>query len=168
MKKEKLEKMEIFPTTRQEEELPYQHGSGQIYGWFDTKLEDNDGFNMQFMVRFTQNDQEDIMSYNEIVNFVTRETNEQNEEHWRFRKIVGHEKVKQNHKNYKWSSNNLRAAWKNNEILEVPLKLFADDAPVECTLYAKINYLLIEPGCCVFQSCIATRIPNGSISCWIK
>ena len=53
------------------------------------------------MVRFTQNDQEDIMSYNEIVNFVTRETNEQNEEHWRFRKIVGHEKVKQNHKNYK-------------------------------------------------------------------
>ena len=101
---------------------------------------------MQFKVRFTCDDQEDIMTYNEIVDFMTRDTNEENGEYWKFRKIIGHEKVSQHHKNYNGSSYNLRIAWENGEVSEVPLKQFTHDAPVECALYAKENDLLDEPG----------------------
>ena len=101
---------------------------------------------MRFKVRFTHDNQEDIMTYNEIVDFVTRDTNKENGEYWKFRKIIGHEKVSQNQKNYNGSSYNLRIAWENGEILEVPLKQFAHDAPVECAMYAKENNLLDEPG----------------------
>ena len=58
----------------------------------------------------------------------------------------GHEKVDQHHKNYNGSSYNLQIAWENGEISEVPLKLFAHDAPVECAIYAKENDLLDQPG----------------------
>ena len=47
---------------------------------FDAKLENNEVQNMQFKVCFTRDDQEDIMSYNKIVDFMTRETNEKNGE----------------------------------------------------------------------------------------
>ena len=119
---------------------------GECLDDFDAKLENNEVRKMRFKVRFTRDDQEDIMSYNEIVDFMTRETNEENGEYWKFRKIIGHEKVDQYHKNYNGSSYNLRIAWENGEVSEVPLKLFAQDAQVECAIYAKENDLLDTPG----------------------
>ena len=119
---------------------------GECLDDFDTKLENNNVWNIQFKVQFIHNDQEDIMSYNKIVNFIKRETNEENGEYWKFRNIVGHKKVRQNHKNYKGSLYNLQLAWENDEISEVPLKLFTHDAPVECALYAKENDLFDEQG----------------------
>ena len=48
---------------------------------FDTKLDNNDVHNMQFQVRFIKDDQEDIMSYDKIVYFMTRETSKENEKY---------------------------------------------------------------------------------------
>ena len=105
------------------------------------------------------------MSYNEIVDFMTRETNKENGEYWKFQKIIGHEKVNQHHKNYNGSSYNLRIAWENGEISEVPLKLFAHDAPVECAIYAKENDLLDKPdwkrfGCTAKRTVKLVRMIN--------
>ena len=54
---------------------------------------------------------------------------QENGEYWKFQKIIGHEKVDRYHSPY-----NLCNAWENRELSEVPLKLFAHDAPVECAL----------------------------------
>ena len=126
---------------------------------FNMKLENNKVQKIRLKVRFTRDDQEDIMSYNEIVDFMTRETNKINGEYWKFHKIIGHEKVSQGHKNYNGSSYNLRIAWENGEISEVPFKLFVHDAPVECAMYAKENNLLDEPDWKRFR-----RITNRSVN----
>ena len=51
---------------------------GECLDDFDTRLEKNEVRKMRFKVRFTRDDQEDIMTYNEIVDFMTRDTNEEN------------------------------------------------------------------------------------------
>lgn len=51
---------------------------------FDTKLDNNDVCNMQFKVRFTKDDEEDIRNYDEIVNIMTWKTNEENGKDWKF------------------------------------------------------------------------------------
>ena len=65
---------------------------GECLDDFNTKLENNNVWNMQFKVWFTQDDQENIMNYNEIVHFMTRETNKENREYGKFCKIVDHKK----------------------------------------------------------------------------
>ena len=53
---------------------------GECLDDFDTKLKNNEVRNMRFKVRFTRDDQEGIMSYNNIVDFMTRKTNKENGE----------------------------------------------------------------------------------------
>ena len=125
---------------------------------FDTKLENNEVQKIRFKIRFTRDDQEDIMSYNKIVDFMTRETNEENGEYWKFQKTIGHEKANHHQMNYSSSSYNLRIAWENGEISEVPLKLFAHDATVECAIYAKENDLLDKPGWKRFQRTVKRSV----------
>ena len=132
---------------------------GECLDDFDTRLEKNEVRKMRFKVQFTRDDQEDIMTYNEIVDFMTRDTNKENGKYWKFRKIIGHEKVSQHHKNYNSSSYNLRIAWENGEVSEVSLKQFAHDAPVECALYDKENDLLDKPGWKRFRRTANRSIP---------
>ena len=103
--------------------LPTHMTIGKCLNDFDTQLENN----------------------NEIVGFMTRETNEEDGEHWEFPKIIDHEKVRQNRKNYNGSFYNLRINWENGEVSDVPLQLFAHNAPLEYAQYATENDLLDEP-----------------------
>ena len=66
---------------------------------------------------------------------------QQNGEYWKSHRIIGHKKVDRYHNPY-----NVIIEWGNGEISEIPLKLFEQDAPDECALYAKENHLLDEPG----------------------
>ena len=45
---------------------------------------------MRYKVKCTKDDREDIMTYNKIVDYMSRDTTETNGEYWKFRKIVGH------------------------------------------------------------------------------
>ena len=56
---------------------------GECLNDFDNKLENNEVQKIQFKVRFTKDVQDDIMSYNEIVDFITREINEENGKYWK-------------------------------------------------------------------------------------
>ena len=47
---------------------------GECLDDFDTRLENNEVRKMRFKVRFTRDDQEELMTYNEIVDFMTRDT----------------------------------------------------------------------------------------------
>ena len=52
---------------------------------------------------------------------------------------------------YQGSRFNVRVLWENDEISAEPLKTFAEDAEVECAIYAKENGLLDVPGWKRFQ-----------------
>ena len=77
------------------------------------------------------------MSYNDIVEFMSRDTSLYNGEYWHFRKIIGHQRVFPNDPHYKGSSYNLRILWENNEITYEPLKIFAKDAPLNARYMLK-------------------------------
>ena len=85
------------------------------------------------------------MSYNDIVDFMSRDTSLYDGEYWSFCKIIGHESTPHNHPAYKGSRYNVRILWENGEITDESLKIFAKDAPVECALYAKRHDLLDLP-----------------------
>ena len=66
---------EIFLQPDKDTNLPTQLTVGDCLDDFDTRLKNNEVRKMRFKVRFTCDDQEDIMTYNEILDFMTRDTN---------------------------------------------------------------------------------------------
>ena len=90
------------------------------------------------------------------MDYLSRDTNLYDGEYWAFRRIVGHQHVHPGHPDYKGSSYNLRILWENGEETIKPPKKIAEDAPVECTLYAKEKNLLKKDGWKRFN-CIIKR-----------
>ena len=68
----------------------------ELINEFDDKL-DRDPLRCKFKIEFVKNTPtgkntflDDIMSYNDILDYVERETNNEDGDHWRFRKIISH------------------------------------------------------------------------------
>ena len=68
----------------------------ELINAFDDKL-DKDPLRCRFKIEFEKNTPsgkdiflDDIMSYNDILDYVERETNNEDGDHWRFRKIISH------------------------------------------------------------------------------
>ena len=95
----------------------------------------------------TKDDQvEEILTYNEILELI-EDQQEEDAVEWRFKSIKGHEgPLKWNHPNYKGSSCNVMIEWENGEITFEPLSIIGADDPVTCANYARDNYLLDTPG----------------------
>ena len=69
------------------------------------------------------------------------------EQLWRFRKSTGHQgPLTPGHKNYNGCPFNVQVEWESGETTYEPLNKAAQDAAVECTIYAKENTLLDTPG----------------------
>ncbi len=80
------------------------------------------------------------------MDYLSRDDNLYDGSFWAFRKIIGHQKIHQDHPDYKGSSYNIRILWENGDETIEPLIEFAKDAPVECALYTKENNLLETVG----------------------
>ena len=127
-------------------DLPTHLTIGRLIDDYDQALHKDRTRQAHFEVKFTRDEKDDIMSYNDIVNYMNRDSSLYDGEYWNYRKIIAHEATPRNHPNYKGSSYNLRVLWENGEHSDEPLKVFGKDAPVDCAIYAKKNGLLNKPG----------------------
>ena len=101
----------------------------------------------EFIVQHEQGDIDDIMAYNDIMNFIYRDQLEDEGYLWKFRKILGHQgPLTHRHKDYKNSIYNVEVEWENGEITFVPLDQMKKDDPVTLTAYAREHGLLDTPG----------------------
>ena len=101
----------------------------------------------EFIVQHEQDDIDDIMAYNDIMNFIYRDQLEDEGHLWKFRKILGHQgPLTHRHKDYKNSLYNVEVEWENGEITFVPLDQMKKDDPVTITAYAREHGLLDTPG----------------------
>jgi hypothetical protein len=100
----------------------------------------------QFRVSVNEDQYQEILSYNNILNFI--EQKENNEETlWKFKRIVGHQgPLNSSDHSYNGSGWNVMMEWESGEITTEPLITIAADDPVTCAIYARDNDLLEEPG----------------------
>jgi hypothetical protein len=87
---------------------------------------------IQFRVSVSDDKAEEIITYNKMLEYITRE--EESDVIWKFRKIISHE--------VQGSKITLLIEWENGEITKEPLSIIAADDPVTCAIYAKENGLL--------------------------
>ncbi|OEU21625.1 hypothetical protein FRACYDRAFT_167569 [Fragilariopsis cylindrus CCMP1102] len=92
---------------------------------------------IKFKLNYDHSSQEDIMSYNEILDYIEREQNNEDGHHWKFRTILGHVHTPVGHKDRMGSDYNVRTAWETGAISVEPLDFLAKDIPVDLAIYAK-------------------------------
>ena len=132
--------------------MPTHVTIGKLIDDYDKGLKKNAVRQAYFKDKFSKDDKEYIMPYNDIVNFMSRDTTLYDGNFWHFRKILSHEEVDRRSPAYQGSKFNLRILWENGEITDEPLTIFGRDAPVECAVYAKENQLLNTSGWKKFQN----------------
>ena len=99
----------------------------------------------KFKVSRNNDQYEEILSYNEIVDYIEKQGEEPL--YWELRHIVSHQgPLQAHHPSYKGSPYNVRVEWENGEITDEPISIIAVDAPVACAIYARKNGLLDKPG----------------------
>ena len=62
--------------------LPIHVIVGKYLDNFDTEVEKDEVRKMRYKVKYTKDDKEDIMTYNEIIDYMSRDTNETDGEYW--------------------------------------------------------------------------------------
>ena len=109
------------------------------------EADDNRADNINFLLDVGQGRSEMILSYNQILDYL--EQDNQDETHFKFRNILGHEgPLDKDNPDYKGSIYNVQVEWENGEITFEPLSIIAADDPVTCAMYALDNKLLHLPG----------------------
>ena len=90
--------------------------------------------NINYLVMVGQGRSEAILSYNQILDHLEQEHQQDNL--YKFRAIAGHQSpLTKDDENYKGSAYNVMIEW---EITQEPaLSLIADDDPMTCAVYAK-------------------------------
>jgi len=97
----------------------------------------------RFKVSFDKEDVEDIIAYNDITNYLSREVNEEDGEFWKFRQVIAHQgPLTHRHPDYIGSKYNVMVEWENGEKSYEPLEKASKENPVVIALYAKDNKLL--------------------------
>ena len=105
----------------------------------------NDPDRLKFVCSINNDQFEEIMSYNDIMEFIEKE--EANPTVWKFRRIVAHEgPLTPDHPSWNGSSYNVMIEWENSEVTSEPLAIIAKDDPVTCALYARDHNLLDTDG----------------------
>jgi hypothetical protein len=72
---------------------------------------------IKFKLKYDHSDLEDVMSYNEILDYVEREYNNEDGHHWKFRTILGHIHTPVGHKDRMGSDYNVRTLRISRSIL---------------------------------------------------
>jgi len=96
----------------------------------------------KFLCSINDDQYEEILSYNEILNFIEQQDDD-GTKLWKFRRITAHEgPLKPSDPSYKGSQYNVMIEWENGEVTSEPLTIIAADDPVTCAIYARENNLL--------------------------
>ena len=119
----------------------------ELINEFDDKL-DRDPLRCKFKIEFEKNTPsskdtylDDIMSYNDILDYVERESNNEDGDYWRFRKNLSHslfpgKKVKNR------TGIELQVVWETGTTSTEYFEALRKDIPVDLAIYAKENNLL--------------------------
>ena len=89
---------------------------------------------------------DDLLTYNEVCEYLTRDRNSEDGEQWKYREFLNHVHTPVGHKDRKGSEYNVLVLWENGEQTYEPLSILAKDAAVDCAKYAKKKNLLNKPG----------------------
>ena len=104
----------------------------------------------KFLVRIEGDQPDQIVDYNDILNYVNAQLEDEldpDQVVWKFKGIVAHEgPLTKEHPSYRGSSYNVMVAWEDGSQTFEPLHIIAADDPVTCALYAKEQGLLDTPG----------------------
>ena len=117
----------------------------------DDQLEDNEG--IQFLVEVEGQNVDEILSYNEVLDYLNQQYGGVNQEwghedgNFKFRSILKHsEPLKKGDKHYNGSKYNVLVLWETGEQTWEPLSIIGADDPVTCAMYARDHNLLQTPG----------------------
>ena len=106
------------------------------------ELEDNEE-KIKFLVKLPEEDQDEISAYNEIIDIIADQYDEElqdTERKWMFKGITAHEgPLSPKHPNYNGSKYNVLVQWEDGSVTREPLDIFGKDDPVSCAQYAKIT-----------------------------
>jgi hypothetical protein len=106
---------------------------------------------MQFVCSVNDDDYEEILSYNELMNYIEKDEQQHQDDNgngfWNFKHIVGQEgPFRTSDPEYKGSRYNVLIEWENGEITSEHLKIFGKDDPVTCMVNAHEHGLVEEEG----------------------
>jgi Reverse transcriptase (RNA-dependent DNA polymerase) len=100
----------------------------------------------KFLVRIGGDKADEIVSYNDLINYVAEDLNDPDAAIWRFKDIIAHEgPLKPGDRSYNGSSYNVLVVCEDGSRMYQPLSVLASEAPVVCALYAKRAGLLDTP-----------------------
>jgi hypothetical protein len=101
----------------------------------------------KFKIKYDSTQVEDIIAYNDIMNFIHRDKLEDGGEIWKFRRVLSHQGPLTHRDNaYNGSKYNVEIEWENGEITYEPLGTVIADDPITIALYAHENGLLDTDG----------------------
>jgi hypothetical protein len=117
----------------------------------DGAREDPSYDNVRFLLKVDGERADRIVGYNQLIDemerHVTDDLQDDGEQIWRFRRIIGHQgPMKKDDSRYLGSPYNVQVVWETGEITYEPLNTVAQDNPVTCAVYARENDLLNTPG----------------------
>jgi hypothetical protein len=101
---------------------------------------------IKFKLKYDHSGLKDVMSYNEILDYVEREYNNEDGHHWKFHTILGHTHTPVGLKDRMGSDYNVRTGWETGAVSVEPLDFLAKDIPVNPAMYAKKYDLLEKEG----------------------
>ena len=87
--------------------LPTHMTIGKLVDNYDEALSKDKTRQAHFKIKFSSDEKEDIMSYNDIINYMNQHTPSHYGSYWNYRKIIAHEYTPLSHTNYKGSSYNV-------------------------------------------------------------
>ena len=101
----------------------------------------------KFRVSVNDDEYEELLSYDQVLQYITARENDEDEIIWKFRRITAHEgPLRPTDPTYNGSKYNVMVEWETGEITSEPLAIIAKDDPATLAQYAYDNNLLDEPG----------------------
>ena len=82
-------------TTHPETGLPTHVTIGRLINDYDNAPQKHPNWQAHFEVKYTKDDKDDVLSYNDIVNYLNDDATLYYGQLWQFRKIIAHKQVRQ-------------------------------------------------------------------------
>ena len=104
---------------------------------------------MKFKLRINKDQAEEIMSYNQLMDYIQKGTDGEEDLDllFKFRDIVAHQgPLESTDPNQKGSKYNVMVEWEPGEVTYEPLTLISKEDPINCAVYAKKRDLLDTTG----------------------
>ena len=98
---------------------------------------------LKIKLQINKDQAEEIMSYNQLMDYILKYDEEDQDTLFKFRDIVAHQgPLESTNPNHKRSKYNVMVEWESGEVTLESLPFISKDNPVTCTLYAKKHDLL--------------------------